>query len=266
MRRYINIIAHLLTEAPITSTELMGDPHADTYPQRNASFDTGTGFSKADRRLLKSPKGIEKVIRAFSKTQHHFEIFFANTDAVDGDDDGDNDRVDDWAKSLQAGVHDEFGIIKGRTDVIRMVLLSNLSPINAGRMPVSGWTLAHKIGHALQDEVYRTGWTGDLADRIREINMELNRIGDLSAGIEPVPSSGLFLYSYTTSDILTMKSARYNKINTEFELFAELIAQYLVVGRIKLNVNHQLQPLSDALNEKIREMFDSLKGKVLVEV
>lgn len=265
MRHFINLIVTLM-EAPISNTELMGDPHADQYPGRNATFDGGTGLSQIDRKILQSPKGIAKIVRAFQRTPHDFEIFFANTDAVDGDGERDNDEVDHYARVLSAGVHDEFGIIKGKSGTIRVIILSNLSPLDAGRLPISGWTLAHKIGHALQDDITSKTWDSDIGRRINEINKKVRDIADLEVSKQVYPDGGEFYFSQAVRHILTMKSARMNKLNNDFEVFAEIIAQYLIAGRVKMNVGPQIQPLVDELNELIRSLFATLDGKVLVEV
>lgn len=265
MRRFIDIIS----EAPISNYELMGDPNIDRNPNANKTFDTGTSFDPADQKLLNSTKGITKVVKAFSKTPHDFEVFFANTDAVDATSDRDNEDVDHYADVLRGGIHDEYGIIKGKPGVIRVVAMGNLSPNS--RMPMTGWTLAHKIGHSIQDELSTGGWLRDTGELVKEFNTVLVRVANLKQGNNPDDpkwrhNPQYFSYSYFVTDMLTMKSQRDNKINSDFEVFAELVAQYLVRGAIELDIPEELRSHEAELNAILKRLFDSFDGKVMVEI
>lgn len=250
-----------LFEAPISNIELVPPDHEETW-------DKGSSFSPTDKKLLQSEKGRAKIIRAFRRTPHTFEVFFFNNWNLVGDSETDNELVDDRAVDHGAGVHDTFEGISGKPGVIRVVQISNLSPLE-NKMPMTGWTLAHKIGHALQDDVASLNWQGDLAERIKSINRLIINIVSEDTGYTSTSQyyrNAAFNYPSLLASRLTMKSA--GNVTSDFEAFAEIIAQYLISGRVKMRLTKpQLsKPFLDTLNKEIADMFDSLEGRVLVEV
>lgn len=245
-------------ESPIAHHELQGSS--------DGSFRDGTGFSQSDRKLLQSKRGIEKIYRAFARTPHSFEIFFVNSDIADGENEKDNADVDAFARRHRAGVHDSVDDIEGKPGVVRVVLLANLSPIE-DKMPINGWTLAHKIGHALQDECYgkrESPW----AKRVYEVVASLNLIAELESGTKEDKAAPWFQMHSHLPKLLTMKSARDHKLNNDFEMFAEVVAQYLVTGRVQMRfqMDSSLQRRVDMLNAQLQAMFEALEGHVLLEV
>lgn len=257
-----------LTEAPIVHTELRGP---DSYDVRSGtgkpqSFDKGTGFGKVDQDILTSKKGMAKIVRAFKNTPHNFEVFFINNDRVHGDDETDNADVDGQARIHKAGVMRASGNIEGKPGVIRVVLLSNLSPFDQGKMPMTGWTLAHKIGHSLQDECYNSGWQTPWSEPVKRILNWLNQIAAKDTG-EPYVGTGAWFHMHQhIHDKLTMKSARTGKLTNDFEVFAEVIAQYLVSGKVTMHVGPECAADLAALNAEIAQLFEELEGSVLLEV
>lgn len=249
--------------------ELTGDPK-----RTDASFDTGTGFSKVDRRILKSPMSVSRFVRAFQKTPHNFEVIFANISDVDGDDPGDNRDVDEHARNLRAGIYSSaYGSIEPRPGVIRVVLLANLSPDTSAidgertftKMPMTPWTLAHKIGHSLQDHMYNTGWRDEWASYVKRILAWICQIADLQYEHEGSHSIAFSIPGHAYR-MMTMKSARDGKLVNDFEVFAEVIAQYLIAGEVKFNVGPALARHVADMNKEIRSMFMALEGHILVEV
>lgn len=74
----------------------------------------------------------------------------------------------------------------------------------------------------------------------------------------------IFNYGYNADlSFLTFRSAR-NSLNNHFEVFPEIIAQFLIQGRVITNGYNDTSELRD-LNNSIKECFDYLVGKVLVE-
>jgi hypothetical protein len=254
-----------LIETPIQDIHVLGDPNNDT------TFEQGTGFDPTDQKLIK--RGREHYIRAFQNTPHVFEIFFINDADIDGSSEGANDVVDDYATSAGAGVYDEVMGVQGKAGVIRHVQISNLSPFN-NRVPMTPWILAHKIAHAIQDSLDNMG------DRVTEISQHVKRTIRQISNIVHVeggdnPKSGRFpkeiSYDFPLStprmmQLLTMRSARTGRILNGFEIWAELVAQYLTRGAVTMDVGPNAQPHVDRLNEMFHALFVSLEGRVLLEV
>jgi hypothetical protein len=230
----------------------------------------GTSFSKVDRALLASPKAQAKMIRAFRNTPFDIEVFFVPNYALNY---ADNDMVDDHAENMGAGVHDiieperidgiELPVIEGKPGTIRLVMLSNLSPTEA-KMPITGWTIAHKLAHAIQDDA-QTNHGTEWREWIALINQLLS---DMVAAQEKYPPYKMkkFGYEYPAwiAEYLTMKSARDGKLKMSFETFAEIVAQYLIAGRITIKV--EAQEIVQHINDAVEELLTSVVGKVLVEV
>lgn len=269
MRPYIDLVSRLLVEAPIASTELRGDP------ETGAPFDQGTSYAAVDRKILQAPKGMAKIVRAFRRTPYVFEVFFLNVQEVmDGEDPKHNDGVDDWAADFGGVFHEEKHGVAPKDGVIRVVLLSNLSPVHA-KKPISGWTLAHKIGHSIQDQASNQRWKDvvrvPLVNRLNEL---LWRLGDPHErhNAERIihPRAVSFNYqSASITDRLTMGSARKGGavLDNGFEIFAEVFAQYLISGKVTLrNLDPEHQFLEDEINKVIREILDTCVGCVMVEV
>lgn len=264
MRQFIDIVS--LLEAPINDITLMGDPDAGA----DVGFDQGESFGKVDRAILQSPKGVAKIYRAFSRTPHVFEVFFINTvGSVDGDHAGDNNLVDGRA-AIHSGIFHDERWVKPKEGVIRVVLLSNLSPLE-NKMPIGGWTLAHKIGHVFQDQAINQrgvdAYRIPLIDRVNNLLYVLANPEQHPLIDRRMPFGEFGGHDRALNNRLTMKSARDGELENPFEVFAEVIAQYLVAGRVKLQ---GLRPkhayLETELNKAIAALFGTCEGCIMVQV
>lgn len=262
MRDYINI-ASLLSEAPISSIE---------YDNRD-----GEGsFTDYDKKLIQSPKFHNKLIKSFGRTPYNIKlVFYPNPKIVHTRDD---DDVDSIAVRYRAGVHDDYEGILGSKNEITLVLCSNLSPdidiepeedetppqvnITDRRIPLTPWIIAHKMGHALQDNRMKND-NKDVDNYVRNIDDCIGSLVELHNKEEGLRRS-IFNYGYNADlSFLTFRSAR-NSLNNHFEVFPEIIAQFLIQGRVITNGYNDTSELRD-LNNSIKECFDYLVGKVLVE-
>jgi nanoRNase/pAp phosphatase (c-di-AMP/oligoRNAs hydrolase) len=65
--------------------------------------------------------------------------------------------------------------------------------------------------------------------------------------------------------LLTTRSGRMKLLNNlEIELFCELVAQYLVTGKVKLvSDNPRIKKYQNNINELMKQMFDNLVGGVI---
>lgn len=258
-----------ILEAPITAISYEGE---DGQP-----FDRGTGFGPRDRKLMTAPGARERYIRAFRNTPHVFEIFFINSLDLIGDENhrnSENDLVDERAKDFGSGIYPEgFEDFPAKPGVIRHVQIANLSPRH-DKLPMTPWILAHKIGHAIQDAVVNQKNDDQLSGKITVINRTVKNIldahdydGDGLPAEKPVQSwDRLFNFPEYFPEILTMRSARSKKLRNAFEQFAEIIAQYLVTGKVTMAVRDAVQPLVAKLNDLLRDLFEYLTGKVTLEV
>jgi hypothetical protein len=260
MSKFVRSLIDIVNEAPISGIEAYG---YDPETQEKTDFQKGTSFSTIDQRLLTSPKGIQKIVRAFGRTPFTFEVFFVNMiGGPDGNQQPDNDKVDDFARLYDSGVHTEYFGIPGKPGVIRVVMISNLSPPEA-KIAMTGWILAHKIGHSLQDH--------KSLSRPKKFEMQIDRVKRAIFRAAHGSEVGKHHERYTNYDYgqkfaknLTMKSARAGHLNNEFEMFAEIVAQYLISGKVTMK---DVDPAAvAAVNAELEELFTLLEGLVLVEV
>ncbi len=246
--------SRMVIEAPISDVTTLG-----WNPETNerGSFSDGRSFGQQDRRALDNPRYVDRIVRTFANTPHVFEVFFVNLiDSIDGDSPEENDDVDYHAGVTGAGVHNQFAGIPGKKGVIRVVLLSNLSPPQT-KMMMTGWILAHKIGHALQDHM--EGRSSTFPAFARKMSAVFRAV-DRADGRKK--SLNTYDYSPSFTNKLTMKSARDGRLNNPFEMFAEIVAQYLVTGKVTISGE---PGLSAKITAAMGSMFRSLDGKVLVE-
>lgn len=248
-----------ITETPIEDIRHIGDkslyPDGSSPPlvvraTDQAKFNQGDSFGDTDSKLVQSPKALKKMIKAFSRTPFRFEIIFQSTKDVIVNSPGENNNVDFIALNFAAGIHDSYGAVEGKPGVIRVLILSNLSPIES-KMPMTPWTVAHKIGHSFQDHEQLTN--------LPEISSAVSRALD-STDLVP-------LYRFT------MKSARNGKLTNSYERFPEMIAQYLITGKVTIdktgdNTNDTVffSGVENNLNRVLDKLFAGIVGKVMVGV
>jgi hypothetical protein len=194
--------------------------------------------SKVDRDLVTHPKAIEKIKRQWEKTPWDFDIFVINDPRVN--------------KSQFR----EVGVVEPEFVYNQMKLTPQEIPIDpnhitvlftnnvaAEKIPLTGWTMAHRLGHAMAAS--GRGKNTDVGMAWEEYTKELRKIFDQIMrdvyGIETAPR-GRYDFSqdydkklkYVAQELGTMKAARDKKIRSWFEFGYELLAQYFITGHIKL--------------------------------
>ena len=258
MRQLINLI-----EMPISSINLDG-------PEGN--FNKGLSFDRIDKGILNSLKGRAKIARAFKKTPFDFEVYFISNNKIVGDDSETNSLAGSIGPVMKSGIHKDFDLdlsflgvdqnlsIKGETGKIKVVLLSNLS-ILSEKMPMTSWTLAHKIGHAIFDTDFETHvykkYIDPIAYLFSEISYDEEKYGNVTKD-----ASGKTYFKF-----LTIKTAR-NGIRDIREYNVEIIAQYLIQGSVKMQnllARDSTRNLKE-LNERITKLFQAIDGHVMVNL
>lgn len=199
---------HDLIEAPITDFQIL-----DQTDKPVASFDD------RDTKLLRTNRVPYRFIKAFEKTPHNFQVMIVrnSNQRHDGD-------ITDTLGVIDAGIHDHydhFGLdVRGESGTIRVILLGNISPTD--KIPITPWILAHKIGHSFQD----VGSTVDYPN----ISNIVKRIDTLTGNTSPYE---MFEPHPRILDQMTVRSARSGRLVVS-EVFPELVAQYLITGRVTL--------------------------------
>ncbi len=251
MRNYINLVETFLKEMPIQNIEA-----------RIGTFN-GNGFDQKDQALISSPIMKKRYIQAFRKTPFNFEIFFDDDAALPGPNRHMND-AGHWIAKINdgkgGGVHLSYKDIKGKPGVIRVVLVGNLSDNN--KLPLTPWMLAHKIGHSFEDSTF---WKRPVLSNLFNKFFKLLSFDDTD-------NFNLF------SNLVTTKYGRTGFDSVE-EVPAEIIAQYLINGKVTLSTdnlmpidnellpeNFDIDKLEVEVNSILFKIFNMLRGKVLIEL
>jgi hypothetical protein len=140
-------------------------------------------------------------------------------------------------------------------------MISNLS---APKIPMTAWILAHKLGHSLQDHFVMV-YERDAYDKIERLLHRIFKMTDFIAkpndldnlDTDSLPHVGIY-------DKMTSRAARKGQMTGPFEVFPELMAQYLIKGYIELQNTDQRA--IRILNNMMKAILDQLVGKVFLEV
>lgn len=198
--------------------------------------------SDVDRALLTSPRAIEKIKRQWEKTPYDFDIYLVNDPRVNKSDYREVGMVSmDFVRDKLKLTPEE--IPDNDQDKITVIYVGNSG---AERFMASGWILAHRLGHALVrgDNSVSHLWreyTDGLRSKVRDllfnvygIKMNPGRYGEYGGDWKDIQKQDLML-RYVAQQLGTMKSAREGKVRNWFEFGYELLAQYMLTGRVKFN-------------------------------
>jgi hypothetical protein len=219
---------NILNEAPIETFERIGEWGTGDKPR---------GWDKASRGILTSASGVEKIKNLWSKLPEEVDMYLVS-------------NKEGWKYTEVGNVSLEF---------VRNELKLNI-PINGDhitiiytnnkgseKVPATGWTLAHRFGHALRrmkgysanplyTDLEKT--VNDLVEHIAfsiyERNINRSNLGNN--------------FNFTAKQELrrkaicnalgTFRSAREKNLRNSYEFINELIAQYVITGEIKFNKDY----------------------------
>lgn len=186
--------------------------------------------------MLTSRKSVEKIKRQWENTPYDFDLYFVNDKRVNK-----SEFREIGEKSLEF-VRDKLKITPEEIpdpseDRITVIYTGNFGD---ARYMASGWILAHRFGHALNRSRDSSGWawkdfTDNLLKKFTYLLKEVYGI-DIVSGF-PYRESRISekILKFAAQQIGTMKSARDNKLNNWYEFAYELLAQYMLTGKIQFN-------------------------------
>lgn len=216
----------LLREDSVENIELKGDWDAKQQ----------YGWNKADTGILKSPLGLEKIKTKW-KIDQPVDIYLVKGKLA--------------RKYVELGrvnydyIRDEMKLdILPDSDHITIIYTQNTG---AEKIPATPWTLAHRFGHALA-RVSGRGMQNDQYEEIRKaVDRLFSTIGMDVYGRKIMSTDDMY-NSYSVEDrrrnrklrkelghaLGTFKSARDRRLREDFEFVNEIIAQYIITGKVKL--------------------------------
>jgi len=218
-----DIYNNILKEAPIDSFNLVGE-WEPTSKKR--------GYDKASRGILTSPAGVEKIKKLWAKTRQDFDVYMVST-------------KEGWKYSEVGEVDPYFIRDKLKLDIpinddnITIFYTSNKG---AEKIPTTAWTLAHRFGHALRRSSKGSNYEYSELEKLlqRMIDNVADKIYRKSL------KTSKYEYNQNTKNIRemqrqvahalgTFKSARDRKLRNVFEFTNEVIAQYIITGKVVFN-------------------------------
>jgi len=209
----------LLHEDSIENIELKGD--WDSSKQY--------GWNKVDTGILKSPKGLERIKTKW-KINQPVDIYLVK--------DKNARKFVELGKVSFDFIRDEMGLdILPDSDHITIIYTQNTG---AEKIPATPWTLAHRFGHALarvngmgrSNDQYK--YIEEVVDRLfQTIADEVYRTNILKRGF--VSQTNSKIRKELGHALGTFKSARDRRLRADFEFVNEIIAQYIITGKVKLN-------------------------------
>lgn len=192
--------------------------------------------SEVDRKLLTSPRAVEKIKRQWEKTPYDFDIYLVNDPRVNKSEFREVGLVGmDFVRNELRLTPEEIPDPDDNT--ITIIYTSNTG---AQRYMASGWILAHRLGHALARgnsgvaERWR-GFTAKLRRHVVEILEHVYGLHMQSRFQINITSGDERMLRYVAQELGSMKSARDGKLRNWFEFAYELLAQYMLTGGVKFN-------------------------------
>jgi len=228
-----------LFEAPIEDFTHVGD------------WSKNSSYREQDRKLLTNPKAVAKITAQWEKTPVNFNMYFVNSpEARKHTEVG--MVTQEW---LQKEMPNTFPLLDIKSDAVNILFTNNSG---AERVPMTGWIIAHRFGHAVSRYAYGQGgypssqfgrggsqrqiydFTQAREEILRTTAMffkdayGMRNAAERESDYETLRSQDRMMVAFYHS-IGTMRSARNGQIRNEFEFTLELLAQYMLTGRIKFN-------------------------------
>lgn len=260
---------------------------------RVGNWDRRSSFgSDVDRRLLTSPKAVEKIHKQWEKTPYTFDIFLVNDPRVNKPEFREVGSVDiDFVRNKMKISPEE--IPDPDSDAITIIFTNN---VGDQRYMASGWILAHRLGHALNRGGGKVSqeWQ-EFSRRLRELFVEiLDQVYDVTVPKDGFSGQGDKILRHVAHQLASMKSARDKNLRNWYELSYELLAQYLITGKITFNPlpdklvthigswghkrsrgvmspqtqqmynNHDLQYYANELEQMVENVLDRAIGRIFV--
>jgi hypothetical protein len=205
----------LMSEMPITNFKLVGQ----WGPEAKRKYK----YNSQDVGILENPKAVEKIHRSWSNSKNDFELYFVRSfKASKHIEVGRKD--DQWVK-------ENLGVdIAAKEGAITVIFTNNTG---AEKIPMTAWAMAHRLGHAI-----RMDKTFEIYFR-KEIDKDFGEILEYVYGVRTRPVSDVQRIERYRKALFSavgkMKSARENNLRNSDEFVHELVAQYIITGKIEFN-------------------------------
>jgi hypothetical protein len=219
--------------------------------QKVGNWDKNSSYKDNERKLLNNPKAVEKIKAKWAKTPHNYNMYFVNSPEANRN--SEIGMVDqEWLEQNMPKALSEF---QYQPNAINILFNSNKGD---EKVPMTAWIIAHRFGHAISRYGKYNFTTGQSQRQVyhftevrniifRYMNNILENYGvKVGNSEERHNNSGRYgehqkkantdkILKYFFQNIGTMRSAREAALRNEFEFTLELLAQYMLTGKIKFN-------------------------------
>jgi len=222
-------LTDLLNEAPIGTYTTIGD------------FEKGASYKDPrDRLSVSHPVTVEKVKDMLKNTSVDFDFYFVNKPGLRQFSEKGKVPYEFIFKPYPEGLgltHEELGDKSINSDNITVFFVSNTA---ADKIPMTAWTIVHRVGHAMnrtpQFQEY-TKWLDSEFDELLSLygKQKTSRFSYDDSSYKKARTYDL-AKGRLFNHIGTMRSAREGRIHRRyFEFYFELFVQYLKDGKITFN-------------------------------
>lgn len=234
-----------MREAPIDDYALIGN-----WGDREKS---NSYHDRKDRKLVQSPKMIERTRKAFGQTEHVLNLYFANLPGLRKFMEHGVMTPDELAKNMPKA----WELIKQRqqaegTDDSGSINVIFTTNAGVNKVPMTPWIMAHRIGHAINAggtgaNVPNSAYYWKEAEKTTKENVTqvLEEVYNWRPRtIQTGGYPGLRTLDFWNDPVIakffeaigTMRSARRDGFGGRpYEFLYELFAQYVTTGDIKFN-------------------------------
>lgn len=217
------ILENTLDEAPLADYVPIGD------------FSKPGPFRATDKKLVTHPTNQLKAAKFFEQTPYDFRLFFSNIPGTG--------KYAEFGKMDPAQLQQVLGdqaqqVIQGSENAINVVFVGNSG---TGKVMITPWIMAHRIGHAIQANVRKSGRGSTWKSAEEHFFGTINRILADYYGKSAINQFGNSMNTRLTAEynalfnaIGTQRSSRTGQIDRPYEFLYELFAQYLGTGAVTL--------------------------------
>jgi hypothetical protein len=222
---------HELFEAPISDISHIGN------------WEKNSSFRDQDRKLLTNTKAVEKIKSMWKYPEDlMFNVLLVNhPDGNKWTEEG--DVSEEWLKTNMPRVYPELKTML-KTGEVNVIFTNNKG---AERVPMTGWIMAHRLGHAMESSQSRRRsvyYFGEAVSMFKETVFDILKDYGIRYrgrwGSDDPTRDRFSLRSVTAVRAFfhatgTFRSARTKSLRDGEEFILECLAQYMTTGSIRFN-------------------------------
>ena len=268
-----------ISETPIDQYKALGDwDNAKGSFIRSNGFDQKRDFAPREisQNIIHSEKSVQKIKDLWTRVPQKFNFFIINVaHGINGYRFNPTISTIDEFQNNAESLTPYLPELTLAHNAINVIYTSNFTNTN-NYMPMTAWIMAHRLSHIFQ--IYREN---NLYNSIQtKLNNAIIATGKAyGINVTVIPETGIVAVTQYSglidiiAKILTMRSARNNRLTSPFDYIGELLAQYLIGGKITFNSvpnevkfqptnnNYKTIMISQTHKSLIDSMWTSLAGE-----